>query len=131
MLVTVIIPNYNGLPLLKRCLAFLTKQSLKDFEVVVIDNGSRNGSVEEIKNLKLKMQNCNLKFKIILNKKNLGFAKAVNQGIKRAEGEYVFLLNNDVVLKKDYLKKLVDFLEKRRDFWMVQGIILTEDGKKN
>lgn len=97
---SVIIPNWNGRYLLKECLDSLSKQSFKDFEVVVVDNGSKDGSEEFIKK-------HHPKFCVISLEKNVGFAPAVNLGIKKTLGEYIVLLNNDTKVDRDCLKFLV------------------------
>lgn len=96
MLASLVIPNWNGVNLLKICLPSLKKQTFKDFEVIIVDNGSVDGSVEFVK------QNFP-NFKLIKNKKNLGFATAVNQGIKKASGRYIILINNDTELDENCL----------------------------
>lgn len=90
--ITVVIPNYNGLHFLKPCLESLKKQSLfSDLEVLVVDNGSKDGSQEFVR------EEC--PWATVLGwEDNRGFCQAVNEGIKRAGGEYVFLLNNDTTL---------------------------------
>jgi len=98
--VSIIIPNLNGCLLLKNCLLSVFKQEYKDFEVVVVDNGSQDNSCAYIEQ----------KFpqvKVIKLGKNFGFAKAVNEGIKKTNSFYVVLLNNDAVVKEDWLANLV------------------------
>lgn len=99
---SVIIVNWNTKKLLNDCLSSIFKFT-KDvnFEVIVVDNGSEDGSGQMVKK----------KFpqvKLILNENNLGFTKANNQGIKVAEGEYILLLNSDTYLIENSLKKLVE-----------------------
>jgi GT2 family glycosyltransferase len=100
----IIIPNYNGKHFLKECFESLKNQNYP-FDVIVIDNASEDGSIEYIK------ENYP-EFILIQNKKNLGFATAVNQGINLSKSEYVFLLNNDVELETDCIPSIVDCLEK-------------------
>ena len=112
---SIIIVNYNTEDLLKNCL-----NSIKlACEIIIVDNGSTDGSVEEIKNLKLK---------IILNKTNLGFAKANNQGIKIAQGEYILLLNSDTVVKKGALGAMIKFLDDNPESAVVGPKLLNKDG---
>lgn len=115
--VSVIIPNWNGKHLLKTCLTSLEKQTLKDFEIIVVDNGSSDGSVEFLK------ENFP-KVKIIKLDKNYGFAKAVNMGIKLARGKYIVLLNNDTESDKNCLKFLVSAADKHSDAGFVAAKIL-------
>jgi GT2 family glycosyltransferase len=105
---SVIIPNWNGLELLRVCLKSLENQTLKDFEVIVVDNGSKDGSVEYIEKFYPKT-------KVIKLQTNTGFAFAVNRGVENSEGKYIFLLNNDTEVDKNCIKKLVDTAEKNPD----------------
>lgn len=103
-LVSVIVINYNGKEFLKDCLESIYGQTYHNFELIVVDNGSTDGSVQFIKE----------KFPdtiLIENKENLGFAVANNQGIEISRGKYVALLNNDTVVDRDWLKNLVTAAE--------------------
>jgi len=82
-LVSLIIPNFNGIDLVESLFQSIINQSYKDVEIIVVDNGSNDGSIEYIG----KFQNVRL----IANKRNLGFAKAINSGIKQSKGDFVFL----------------------------------------
>lgn len=84
--VTVIIPNYNGKKLLENCIQTLERQTCTDFKLLVVDNGSDDGSTEVTSSLDLTM---------LALKENTGFCGAVNEGIRRADTPYVILLNND------------------------------------
>ncbi len=103
--VSIIIINFNGWPDTKECLASLEKIAYDNFEVILIDNASKE---------KPEIPNSNdQKFKIhtIFNEENLGFAGGNNQGIKLAlEGgaDYILLLNNDTVVEPDFLSALVE-----------------------
>ncbi len=99
-LVSVIVINYNGCSLLPVCLGSLAGQSYADLEIILVDNGSSDGSREFVKD--------NFpRAKIIENEVNLGFAKAADQGIENSEGEFVALLNNDTRADKDWVANLV------------------------
>ncbi|RJQ25094.1 glycosyltransferase family 2 protein [Candidatus Parcubacteria bacterium] len=116
--VSVIIPNWNGKHLLEICLPSLLKQTFKDFEVIVVDNGSMDGSVEFVKKEYHR-------FKIIELDKNIGFAPAVNIGIKEAGGEYIVLINNDTKVDKDCLKFLAKAAEDHPEVGMVAAKMLS------
>lgn len=118
--ISVIIPNWNGSELLKKCLDSLKKQTYKDFEILVIDNGSSDGSVELMKK---KYPEVNL----IELKNNTGFAPAVNLGIKICTGLYMVLLNNDTVADKNCLRYLADSAKKKKDCGMIAAKILQMD----
>jgi GT2 family glycosyltransferase len=97
----VVIPNLNGRNLLGDCLASLERQTLRDFEVVLVDNASDDRSVDFVKD------NFRWVAKIIENSENVGFAGASNQGIEASAGEYVALLNNDTEAHPGWLEELV------------------------
>lgn len=99
-IVSIIIANWNGLKFLEKCLASLASQTYRNFEIIIIDNGSNDGSVQFIRD---KHPQVN----ILENKTNIGFASANNQGIKAARGKYIFLLNNDTIIDRDGLYNLV------------------------
>jgi len=84
------------------CLESLMRQSFRDFSILVIDNGSDDGTVEFIRSNYPTVS-------ILQNFKNLGFSKANNQGIQLAKSDYVLVMNPDVVLADDFLEKLVAF----------------------
>ncbi len=103
--VTVIILNWNGHHLLPACLSALDIQTFRDFEVVVVDNGSHDGSPEW-----LTVQYPAVR--LIRNSTNLGFATANNQGIRAAQAPLVMLLNNDAHLAPDCLQILIEAAER-------------------
>jgi GT2 family glycosyltransferase len=97
--ISVVIPNWNGKKYLKTCLSSLENQTLDSYEVIIVDNGSEDDSVSYINN--------NFSFvKVIELKKNEGFARAVNIGIKASKSELIFLLNNDTELPSNLLETL-------------------------
>jgi len=106
----IIILNYNGKSTIKSCLDSVFCCDYPNFEVVVVDNDSKDGSLELAKNLYSK-------FHFIKNEKNIGFSAGNNLGIRFAlekMADYVFLLNNDAVLEKDTLSKLIASAEKEK-----------------
>jgi GT2 family glycosyltransferase len=103
--VSVIIANWNGRHLLAECLDSLKRQTFRDFEVIVVDNGSADGSVDFLRE---KYSG----FAVVLpQEKNLGFGVANNIGIRLARGKYVALLNNDAVADERWLEELVKAAE--------------------
>lgn len=115
--VSVIIPNWNGYYLIKICLKALEKQTYKNFEVIVIDNGSTDMSLDFIKKNYPKVTNIKLKV-------NTGFANAVNLGIKQARGKYLLLLNNDTEIEKNCLSYLVKCFKKKKNISFICPKIL-------
>ncbi len=120
---SVIIPNWNGKHLLKICLPSLEKQSFKDFEVIIVDNGSKDGSVEYIEKYFPEV-------KLIKLETNVGFSPAVNLGIKICVGEMMVLLNNDTEVDKDCLRNLVTTATKKKDVGFVAAKILNFKNRK-
>ena len=125
MKVSVIIVNYNTKDLTKACIESVMNEGSKlDFEVIVVDNNSKDGSVKELKKLWRKYKNL----KLIENKENSGFSKANNQGAREASGKYILLLNSDTVVKRFSFKKLIAFAEKKEDAGVVGARLLNPDG---
>ena len=111
---SIIIPNFNGKLFLKTCLDSTRKQNYSFYEIIIIDNASSDGSVEYIR------ENYS-EIILIQNKENLGFAAAVNQGIKSSSSDYVFLLNNDVELESDCISNLLKCIEKDENIFAVSS----------
>lgn len=105
--VTVIIINYNTKKLTLECIASVQKEKIVG-EIILVDNASTDGSVEALRDLQKKNEII-----LIENDQNLGFAKAVNQGVRIATGEHLLLLNTDTEVKKGAISKLVKFAESR------------------
>lgn len=97
--VSVIVVNWNGKHLLPDCLDSLSRQTFADFEVVLVDNGSADGSVEFVA---VKYPDV----RIIALSENLGFCGGNNAGIRATRSEYVVLLNNDTEVEPDWLAEL-------------------------
>lgn len=108
MKLSIIIVSFNTYKFLKDCIqSILKKEGSLDFEIIVVDNASTDGTVE-----KLKTKNLEFRVKIIENKKNIGFAAANNQGIKQAKGDYILLLNPDTIIRHNVLSDMINFMEK-------------------
>ncbi len=103
--VSVIIVNWNQWPLLKACLQSLEEQSFQDFEVIVVDNGSTDGSAQKVRGDFPQTQ-------LIALDDNVGFCVANNLAIGRVHGRYVALLNNDTVASPDWLHELSQALDR-------------------
>ena len=102
--VSVIIPNWNGAEHLPECLESLERQTFREFEVVMVDNGSTDDSLELI-------QRDYPWVRIVRNESNLGFSAAVNAGIRETTAGYVVLLNNDTKASSDWLEKLISAMD--------------------
>lgn len=97
--VTIVIPNYNGKQLLENCIETLKNQTFRDFEVLVVDNGSTDGSKE--------VNADGLALRVIALQENTGFCGAVNVGIRETKTPYVILLNNDTEAEPDFVEALL------------------------
>lgn len=103
-LVSVIIPNWNGKKFLKGCLDSLLESNYPQLQVVIVDNGSKDGSVEFLES--------NYKqVRLIKFEKNTGFSVAVNAGIRHSNGEFVALLNNDTVVDPSWISEMMRVLK--------------------
>lgn len=102
--VSVIIPNWNGESLLPGCLSSLRRQSFREFDLILVDNGSTDRSVEVARAAMPDLQ-------VIQFADNLGFSRAVNAGIQAAQGQQIALLNSDVELDAEWLQALVKTLD--------------------
>lgn len=121
--VSVIVLNWNGRRFLEACLESLLGQSFRDFEIVLVDNGSTDGSVDFIKeryaaNLALESQPC---LRLVALPKNTGFAGGNLAGLPacNVEAEYIVTLNNDTCTAADWLEKLVIAMDSQpqTEYW--------------
>jgi len=122
---SIIIVNFNTKNLVIDCIESIINSNSKiQHQIIVVDNGSSDGSVSAIRKLKVKTNNLIL----IENKNNLGFAKANNQGIKKAAGKYILLLNSDTKVLKGTIDKLYDFAKITPNVGVVGPNYLNPDG---
>jgi GT2 family glycosyltransferase len=103
-MITIVIPNYNGNKYLKECLDSIYVQKYSDYQIIIIDNASNDGSYKWLKEYK------DITFKQL--DKNYGFSRAVNEGIKLAKGEYILLLNNDTELCEGFFEEILKVMLK-------------------
>lgn len=120
MLVSVIVVNHNGRAFLDKCLGSLRRQSYPSIEVLLVDNGSSDGSVEFVRERYPEV-------KIIENEENIGFAGANNVGIRAAHGELVATLNNDTEVVPGWLEALVGAMLSGKDVGMCASKMLRMD----
>lgn len=119
MNVSVVIVNFNGGEFTPACLESIPA----GVETIVVDNGSKDGSPDAIA---AKFPSITL----IRNAANLGFARAVNQGVAASRGKYVCLLNNDARLSPDTLSTLAAYMDAHPDVGMTAPQLMHEDGRK-
>jgi GT2 family glycosyltransferase len=114
--VTVIIPNYNGRQLLQNCIRSLEAQTYKKFKVLVIDNGSTDGSAE--------VTSEELDIEVVKLGENTGFCGAVNEGVRRAATPYVILLNNDTEPETSFVGELLKAIKKSRRIFSCNAMMI-------
>src|SRR4030043_1404674 len=103
--VGVIIVSWNTKPYLLRCLeSIFQKRERVPWEVVVVENGSQDGSGNAVKEMFPSVR-------LIENDRNLGFSKAANQGLIKSSGQYALLINPDTRVKKGAIERLVSFMD--------------------
>lgn len=116
--VTVIMVNWNGRAYLEDSLSSLQEQTFDDFEIILVDNGSEDDSVDFVR------RRYRDRVRLIALPENRGFAGGNNVGIKASRGEYVALLNNDTEAHREWLDRLVRCMESDRRCGMVGSKVL-------
>jgi GT2 family glycosyltransferase len=122
-LVSIIIPNFNGKPFIEKCLRSVLDTDYPMFEVIVVDDGSTDGSTDLIK----EKFSCETRLRVIRNKRNMGTAAARNVGIKAARGEVLCFIDNDAQVDPNWLKESVKILCSRQDIGAVECLLLDMD----
>jgi len=122
---SIVIANLNTKKLTLECIASIYKQNLPfSFEVIIVDDSSNDGSVEALAKIEKERKN----YKFIANKKNSGYTKANNKGLKVAKGEYWLLLNSDTIVKKNALENLMKFADETPDAGVIGSRLYNADG---
>lgn len=119
--ITLVVINYNSSENTNKLLSSIKKYIYEIIdEIIVIDNNSK-----DIKKLKIKDKKINL----IINSKNLGFAKAVNQGIDKSKNNFIILLNPDTIIVNDSISKTIDLILKNNNIGVIGGKIKYKNKK--
>lgn len=100
---SIIIPSYNQKGLLLECIESIEAYTAPPYEIIVIDNGSEDGTAEEL-------IGRGGTIRVVKNEQNLGFARAINIGLMMAKGNYIVLMNNDVLVTEGWLDQLLNCL---------------------
>ena len=116
---SIIVPVYNVEKYIKKCLDSILNQTFKDYEVLVVNDGTKDNSIELIKDYPVK----------IITQKNQGLSAARNKGVKSATGEYLLFVDSDDYLEKDLLKKLNESVTNSPDVVRFQIKEVYENGK--
>jgi len=126
-LVSVILPTYNRAQYLKRAIESVLNQSYNDFELVIINDGSTDNTLEVL------LEYHDPRIKIIRNEVNIGFVKSLNKGINYAKGKYIARIDDDDFWSdSEKLKKQIRFLELNPEYVLVGcGIIrINSEGRE-
>lgn len=120
--ISVIIVNYNSFDLTKQTIDSLNKYTSGfNYELIIVDNASQDGSGRKLAQ----------EFKddvVIFNKENIGYGPANNRGLAVAKGEYVLILNNDIIFSENSLGILIDYLKNKNEKILIAPRLLNADG---
>jgi GT2 family glycosyltransferase len=124
---SIIIVSHNTRELLVDCINSIIlslKETIINYEIIIVDNRSTDGSEDIIKDFLLRSKNI----KYICNKQNLGFGKANNQGVEKADGKIILFLNSDIVVKNRSIEELFKFFIQQPANTIVGGKLFNLDG---
>lgn len=121
-LVSIVIVNWNNKSYLKRCINSILNQTYKNLEVIFVDNDSEDGSFDYVD----KLYDDNVITKIN-TQANLGYAAGSNYGIKLSNGEFVLIMNPDVVLDKDFVLNCIGYINTDESIAAINGKLLKYD----
>jgi GT2 family glycosyltransferase len=119
--VSIIIVSWNTRDILLNCLESIFRETSLPIEVIIVDNASDDGSADAVANTYAEVH-------IVKNASNLGFARANNQGLKQASGEYILFLNPDTIILEDAIGKMIHFIEKNTTPGILGPHTLNADG---
>jgi len=121
---SIVIVSWNTKEYLLHCLRSIFEMGQgMGWEIIIVDNGSYDESGSEVKKVFPSVY-------VIQNQENLGFSKAVNQGLQKASGRYVLLLNPDTQMKEGAIERLVSFMDAHSDVGVAGAQLLNADGSK-
>lgn len=120
--VSIIVSNFNGihLDLIKKCMNSMINPGYIDWELIVVDNASKDNSVEYLKSRFKKYKNC-----FVIENPINNYSQGMNLGANKAKGKYLAYFNNDVKITKNYLTNMVKELEKDNKVAIAQGKLLS------
>lgn len=104
----IIVPVWNELAATKECVDSIVKNTAYPHKLIIVDNGSDRGTAGYLAGLKAR---ADIDVNVIRNDENLGFARAVNQGILASDAQYVCIMNNDTIASPDWLEEMIKVFE--------------------
>ncbi len=124
--ISAILPVYNGEKFLKEALDSILNQTFGDFELVIVDDCSKDGSMNIIKNYKDK------RIRVLKNKKNLGSIATINRAIENSKGKYIAVCTQDDVFHPKRFEIEYNYLEKHPEIFLVgsSAVYIDENGKE-
>jgi hypothetical protein len=123
---SIITVNYNTRELIAKCLGSVVNAGKgMEYEIVVVDNDSRDGSRDYLASLRM-----NERFQVILNRENVGFARANNQAVAQCHGRYIMLLNPDTEVAGSSLAESVRFMDRAADVGIMGPCIVDPNGRE-
>lgn len=125
---SIIIISFNTKEITKKCLLSLKKNFIKyplEHEIIVVDNDSHDGTVEFLLDLEKQWNNLH----VFLSKKNLGFGKGNNLGLKKSKGKYILFLNSDVILSNIDFQDLIRLMEMQKDIGALTVKVVLPSGE--
>lgn len=124
--VSIVVVNFNGRALLRKCLLTLLDTDYPNYNVVVVDNGSTDGTLAEMKN----SFGSNSRITFVQNKKNLGHAAGCNIGARMSDGHYIVFLDSDIEFNsKHWLSELVNVMDNNASVGLAQAKIVLSENK--
>lgn len=123
--ISAVMSVYNGMPFLEEAVESILGQTYKDFEFIIVDDASTDGTSDYLQSLKDK------RVKVITNSKNLGVAKSLNKGLEKSEGDYIARMDADDISTQDRLQRQADFLNSHSEYVLVGSQVqwISEEGK--
>jgi len=122
-LVSIVVTTYNSSKYIKQCIESIAAQTYTNYEVIFVDNASQDSTIEIVQKL-AKILLKDKRVVIIQSKRNRGYCGGNNIGIKHSKGDYIAIVNPDIILDKNWLETLVQALEKNPNIAACQGKIL-------
>ncbi|MBR2833490.1 MAG: glycosyltransferase family 2 protein [Bacilli bacterium] len=110
MKISIIVPVYNGAKYIRKCLDSILKQTYENFEIICINDGSKDNSLDILKEYEKKDDRIK-----IFSQKNKGIAKTRNRGMELAKGDYLMFIDNDDYMRDTYLKEYIEAAENKYD----------------
>ncbi len=115
-----IVLNYNGGQIVSQCVDSVLMLDYPNYEIVIVDNGSTDGSAESL----FARYSQNPKLILVRNKTNLGYAEGYNSGIPHTSGDYLIFLNNDVIVPRNWVSEIVRVMEEDAAIALCQSDVL-------